>query len=212
MRSILFLAVSALAAFAVAQSSENQFSVPEGGYEFEAGEPTTISWDPTTSGTVTIRLQKGDDITPNSGIVLGSNLPNSGSFSWTPNASLPPGSDYTLQIISDDDPDVYNFTPRFSVEGTTGTGSALPTGTGSSTRTTTRSSSSSRETDTTTTSSESSSSETTATATTTTSSRTRTTSATPTRSNTPDEEEDGAMALTLPTGLLSIVLALMALL
>jgi hypothetical protein len=68
MRSIFYLAISALAAVAAAQ---NPFSHPEGGFDFEAGKPTTIAWEPTTGGTVTIKLQKGDDITPNSGIIIG---------------------------------------------------------------------------------------------------------------------------------------------
>ncbi|KAL2807796.1 hypothetical protein BJX63DRAFT_411182 [Aspergillus granulosus] len=38
----------------------NEFKVPDGGYKFVAGEPTTITWDPTTpNGTVTLELLWG---------------------------------------------------------------------------------------------------------------------------------------------------------
>lgn len=71
-----YIAVSAFAAVVSAQlgGTENPFKVPQGGYEFNAGEPTTIRWDPTTDGTVTLKLQYGDDITPNSGIILAGEL------------------------------------------------------------------------------------------------------------------------------------------
>lgn len=68
----VYIAVSAFAALASAQlgGKENPFSIPEGGYEFDAGEPTTLTWDPTTDGTVTIKLHFGDGITPDAGIAL----------------------------------------------------------------------------------------------------------------------------------------------
>lgn len=68
----IYIAASAFAAVVSAQvgGTENPFNVPEGGYEFNAGEPTVLQWDPTTDGTVTIKLQYGDDITPDTGIIL----------------------------------------------------------------------------------------------------------------------------------------------
>ncbi|KAK2861432.1 hypothetical protein FQN49_004211, partial [Arthroderma sp. PD_2] len=123
MRSVLYLALAAV---------ENAFQVPPGGYDFTAGKPTTLTWAPSTEGTVTIKLQMTRDITPGSGIVLGSNLPNSGSFSFTPSAGLVEGKDYTIEIIDDQDPSNYNFTPTFTVDGATGTPSGTPTATHSS--------------------------------------------------------------------------------
>ena len=72
MRSFMYMAVSAFAAFAAAQSNDNPFNVPNEGYDFTAGEPTTVTWDPTTDGTITLKLQIGTDITPESGIVIAS--------------------------------------------------------------------------------------------------------------------------------------------
>ena len=72
----VYIAASAFAAVVSAQvgGTENPFNVPQGGYEFNAGEPTTLQWDPTTDGTVTIKLQYGDEITPDSGIILAGEL------------------------------------------------------------------------------------------------------------------------------------------
>jgi Ser-Thr-rich glycosyl-phosphatidyl-inositol-anchored membrane family len=39
---------------------------------FTAGQPTTISWQPTTGGTVTLKLQWGSSPTPSSGITIAS--------------------------------------------------------------------------------------------------------------------------------------------
>jgi hypothetical protein len=65
MRSVFFLALSAVATLVAAR--ENPFNIPSSGYEFTAGEPTTLSWDPTTEGTVTLRLQWGDAFTSSTG-------------------------------------------------------------------------------------------------------------------------------------------------
>ena len=68
MRSMFYLALSALATLATA--AQNPFNVPDGGYEFEAGSPTTLIWDPTTSGSVTLRLQWGAVFTTTTGDLI----------------------------------------------------------------------------------------------------------------------------------------------
>lgn len=71
MRSAIYLAIGAFAAFAAAQgSTENAFLNPPGGYQFAAGKPTELSWTPSTDGTVTLKLQKGENTTPQDGIVI----------------------------------------------------------------------------------------------------------------------------------------------
>lgn len=70
MRSIIFLAFSALAAVVAAQTNANPFNIPASGYQFTAGKPTTLSWDPTTGGTVTLKLQWGSVFTPDSGSTI----------------------------------------------------------------------------------------------------------------------------------------------
>jgi len=70
MRFYTSFAVAALAAVAAANSKANPFNIPTDGYTFKAGQATTITWDPTTSGTVTLRLQWGAVTTANSGTAL----------------------------------------------------------------------------------------------------------------------------------------------
>lgn len=70
MRSFICLTVSALAAVATAGSMANPFKIPSGGYSFTVGEATTLQWDPTTSGTVTLRLQHGSVTTSTDGYAI----------------------------------------------------------------------------------------------------------------------------------------------
>lgn len=72
MRSIFFLTLSAIATLAAAAEKANPFSIPNDGYTFKTGQPTTLKWNPTTSGTVTLRLQWGGVLTPNSGTPIAS--------------------------------------------------------------------------------------------------------------------------------------------
>ena len=54
---IMHLAALPLAAFfaiALAQTNENPFNIPKG-FALTAGKPTTLTWKPTTPGTVTLR-------------------------------------------------------------------------------------------------------------------------------------------------------------
>ncbi|OJD09362.1 hypothetical protein ACJ73_10379 [Blastomyces percursus] len=71
MRSIIYLAVTAFAAVVAAQSHDNPFNNPPGGYQFVVGMPTELSWEPSTAGTVTLKLQKGRNTTPSDGIIIG---------------------------------------------------------------------------------------------------------------------------------------------
>jgi len=69
MRSNFYLAISALATLAAADNP-NAFNIPNGGYKFEVGEPTTLKWSPTTDGTVSLKLQSGEVSTPESGSTI----------------------------------------------------------------------------------------------------------------------------------------------
>ncbi|KAI9044597.1 GPI anchored serine-threonine rich family protein [Aspergillus affinis] len=120
MRSVFFLTLSAIATLAAAASEKaNPFNIPKDGYSFKTGQPTTLTWDPTTSGTVTLRLQWGGVLTPNSGTAIAKSIDNSGSFTWTPPSDLAAQPDYTVEIISDDDTSEVNYLPRFVVAGAT---------------------------------------------------------------------------------------------
>ncbi|KAI7335262.1 hypothetical protein KC315_g3344, partial [Hortaea werneckii] len=93
--------------------AQNAFNIPEAGLSATGGQPLDLSWDPTTDGTVTLVLRSGSSNNLNEGTVIASNIDNSGSYTWTPSNDLTRGSDYTVQIVSDDDPSVTNYTPYF---------------------------------------------------------------------------------------------------
>jgi len=67
MRAFICLAVSVLATVAAAGSQANPFNIPANGYTFAVGKPTTLTWQPTTGGTVSLRLQQGEVTTANDG-------------------------------------------------------------------------------------------------------------------------------------------------
>ncbi|EDN06113.1 Drmip_Hesp domain-containing protein, Developmentally Regulated MAPK Interacting Protein involved in both fruiting body formation [Histoplasma capsulatum] len=209
MRSIIYLAISAFAAVVAAQAN-NPFNVPPGGYSPVAGQPLTLSWKPTTKGLVTLKLQLGDNVTPDDGIVLASSIPNDGSFVVILPTSLGPGTDYNFQIIDDSDPSNFNFSPKFSISGTTGTATVL---TPTATRTT-ASTTSTESTSATTTQTESSTTLTTSASSTTESTSSSTPTATPTATSTgetnPAPNPNSAVSLTRPGFMLSAVLGLMA--
>lgn len=67
MRAFVYLAVAVFAAVVAASSTANPFKIPNGGYSFAVGQATTLKWRPTTSGTVSLRLQHDEVTTETSG-------------------------------------------------------------------------------------------------------------------------------------------------
>ncbi|MCJ1363446.1 hypothetical protein MMC16_002553 [Acarospora aff. strigata] len=124
MRFSIAFVTSALAALATAQSAPNPFNIPTGGLSMSVGVPTTLSWAPTTEGTISLYLRDGPNANLNPGIALVSGIPNTGTFVYTPTAANSnTGTAYTIEIVSDADPGLVNFTPRFYIN----TGSATST-------------------------------------------------------------------------------------
>ena len=73
MRSTYYLILSTIAAVVVADN--NAFNIPNGGYKFTAGTATTLKWKPDTDGTVSLKLQSGDVLTPDGGSTIACELP-----------------------------------------------------------------------------------------------------------------------------------------
>ena len=69
MRSSISIVLGSLLALAAAENS-NPFNIPNGGYTFKAGEPTTVKWNPTSDGTVSLKLQSGELLTPDGGTTI----------------------------------------------------------------------------------------------------------------------------------------------
>ncbi|KFY16297.1 hypothetical protein V491_05373, partial [Pseudogymnoascus sp. VKM F-3775] len=141
MRFISALLAGALAVVASAQTSSTGPN-PFTNSDFTgivAGEPFTITWDPTTEGTVTLQLVQGDpsaldtvetiegEFTSCLPLLLFNSaastllstctgVDNSGSYTWTPDSSIVKGSDYALKIVDDSDEENYNYTTQFSID------------------------------------------------------------------------------------------------
>ncbi|KAL2835484.1 hypothetical protein BJY01DRAFT_252608 [Aspergillus pseudoustus] len=96
----------------------NEFRIPDGGYKFIAGEPTTIRWDPSTpNGTVTLELLWGNIVGSSDSEDIDSQVPNDGSYTWTPADNLPDFSNYTICLIPDQPPQDFQCMPQFSIAG-----------------------------------------------------------------------------------------------
>ncbi|KAJ0414241.1 hypothetical protein BJY00DRAFT_319001 [Aspergillus carlsbadensis] len=112
----------------------NEFNVPDGGYEFVAGEPTTLTWNPSTpNGTVTLDLLWGSIVGSSDSDEIDSNVPNDGSYTWTPPDDLPDFSNYTICLIPDQPPQNFECIPQFSIAGLGNSTDEEPSNTPSST-------------------------------------------------------------------------------
>ncbi|KAI9884149.1 MAG: hypothetical protein M1823_004065 [Watsoniomyces obsoletus] len=90
----LFLGAAALATMVSAQSGNLAFtSVPT---SVTAGQPVTVTYSGGT-GPVTIRLRRGDPGNLQTVGVLTSTA-SGGTYSWTPESTLPSGTNYALEI------------------------------------------------------------------------------------------------------------------
>ena len=77
MRLTIFAPLATLLAVALAADDPNPFKIPQGGYSFTAGKPTTLNWTPTTGGTVTLTLRQGASNNLDEGTVIeGQYLPH----------------------------------------------------------------------------------------------------------------------------------------
>ncbi|PWW73745.1 hypothetical protein C7212DRAFT_284131 [Tuber magnatum] len=126
---VLSALTGAIGAFAQGTSGGNAITYPLGG-SLDANVPLTITWTPTTKGTITINLLKGP---PNNLVDLGpiliwclASINNAGTFTWNvPNSlqdsgSMPKGDRYGFKII-DDGTNTFEYSPPFdlSIPGST---------------------------------------------------------------------------------------------
>ncbi|KAL8746423.1 MAG: hypothetical protein Q9190_001560 [Brigantiaea leucoxantha] len=148
MRFSFLSIVAVLFATVSAQTKPNAFTLPSD-FMITAGQPTTVTWTPSTPGTVTIRLRQGASSDLDQGVVVGSHIDNNGKYTFTIPASTVRNTGYALEIISDSDSNAVNYSPSFVVESkntvasqtaaTSAVASAATSATASSTRTRSRS-------------------------------------------------------------------------
>ncbi|KAK3066652.1 hypothetical protein LTR53_016915 [Teratosphaeriaceae sp. CCFEE 6253] len=79
------------------------------------GENFTVTWDPTTLGTVTLVLLKGPSTNAVPQYAIAEKIPNSGSYIWFPSTDLAPDdTGYGIQLI-DDKTGAYQYTTQFGI-------------------------------------------------------------------------------------------------
>jgi hypothetical protein len=79
------------------------------------GENFTITWEPTTKGTVTLVLLKGPATDLKLVYPIVEMIPNDGSYVWDPKSDLAPGdTGYGIQLI-DDATGQYQYTTQFGI-------------------------------------------------------------------------------------------------
>ncbi|GAQ44337.1 hypothetical protein AtubIFM55763_011440 [Aspergillus tubingensis] len=115
--------VSALAALASAYTQPdysqsptgNAILTPELNQIVPAGKPFEITWDPTTSGSVSLVLLRGPstNVVPLETIV--ENIGNSGSYSWTPSTTLEPDTTHYGILLVVEGTGQYQYSVQFGI-------------------------------------------------------------------------------------------------
>ncbi|KKK22837.1 hypothetical protein AOCH_007280, partial [Aspergillus ochraceoroseus] len=107
-----------------------------------AGKPFTISWNPTTTGDISLVLLRG----PSTNVVpidtLADSIPNSGKFVWTPSTELKPDTTHYGLLLVVEGTGQYQYSTQFGLsnpdyEGSQGTSTTAVTVSSSTTTTTT---------------------------------------------------------------------------
>lgn len=119
--------ISALVAMATAYTSPD-YSVPPSGNAISkpglqelvpVGKPYTITWDPTTEGTVSLVLLRGPSTNVQPMYALAENIPNSGSYQWTPSTELEPDTTHyglLLVVESGASKGAYQWSTQFGIK------------------------------------------------------------------------------------------------
>ncbi|MCJ1358741.1 MAG: hypothetical protein MMC33_008741 [Icmadophila ericetorum] len=101
-----------------ATPSGNPISKPGLNEIVPAGKPYTITWDPTTQGTVTIVLLRGPSTNIKPLYPIVEKIPNTGTYVWTPSTSLQADTThYGIQLI-DDATGAYQYSTQFGISNT----------------------------------------------------------------------------------------------
>ncbi|KAI9872464.1 MAG: hypothetical protein M1830_001598 [Pleopsidium flavum] len=104
--------------------SGNSIVRPGLGEIVSVGTPYTVSWNPTTQGTVTLVLLRG----PSTNVIplypIAEKVANTGSYVWTPSTSLEADTThYGIQLIVDATGQ-YQYTTQFGISNPSSTGSS----------------------------------------------------------------------------------------
>ncbi|KAI4145319.1 MAG: hypothetical protein LQ340_006328 [Diploschistes diacapsis] len=108
------LAVAACAFAALAQA-QNALQFTQTPANAQVGQSSTISWTGGNGGHVTLTLRQGPDPNNLATIAIITGDASGNSYTWTPSSSIPPATDYALEISQGED--TTNYSGFFSVLG-----------------------------------------------------------------------------------------------
>ncbi|KAL4768882.1 Ser-Thr-rich glycosyl-phosphatidyl-inositol-anchored membrane family-domain-containing protein [Aspergillus nidulans var. acristatus] len=118
--------ISALVAMATAYTTPDYSVGPSGNAiltpglqeQVPAGKPYTITWDPTTEGSVSLVLLRGPSTNVQPLYAIAENIGNSGHFEWTPSTELEPDvTHYGLLLVVESGPNkgAYQWSTQFGI-------------------------------------------------------------------------------------------------
>ncbi|PYH95045.1 hypothetical protein BO71DRAFT_398416 [Aspergillus ellipticus CBS 707.79] len=123
MRFFTTALVSALAALASAYTTPDYSEDPSGNavytpglnQQVEAGSVFDITWDPTTSGSISLVLLRGPstNVVPIATIV--DDIENTGHYSWTPSTSLEPDTTHYGLLLVVEGTGQYQYSDQFGI-------------------------------------------------------------------------------------------------
>ncbi|MCJ1401898.1 hypothetical protein MMC11_005115 [Xylographa trunciseda] len=93
----------------------NSFYTPGLNQIVPAGTPFNVTWNPTTNGTVDLVLCHGPSSNCVNLFAIAMNIPNTGSYLWTPSLSIQPDTThYGIQLIVEAT-GTYQYTDQFGI-------------------------------------------------------------------------------------------------
>ncbi|PYH43281.1 GPI anchored serine-threonine rich protein [Aspergillus saccharolyticus JOP 1030-1] len=118
-----FAVLSALAALASAYTQPDYTQDPTGNAiytpglndQVEAGKPYAVTWDPTTTGKISLVLLRGPSTDMQTMYAIADSIENTGTFTWTPSTSLEPDVTHYGLLLVVEGTGQYQYSTQFGI-------------------------------------------------------------------------------------------------
>ncbi|KAE8418157.1 Ser-Thr-rich glycosyl-phosphatidyl-inositol-anchored membrane family-domain-containing protein [Aspergillus pseudocaelatus] len=132
MRFSIFGALTALAALATAHTDPDYNQGPTGNPIYTpglneavpVGKPYAITWGPTTEGTVSLVLLRGESTNMQTLETIAEQIPNTGKFEWTPSTSLEADVTHYGLLLVVEGTGQYQYSTQFGISNPNGASSS----------------------------------------------------------------------------------------
>ncbi|RAQ80964.1 extracellular serine-threonine rich protein [Aspergillus flavus] len=132
MRFSIFGALTALAALATAHTDPDYSQGPTGNPIYTpglneavpVGKPYAITWGPTTEGTVSLVLLRGESTNMQTLETIAEQIPNNGKFEWTPSTSLEADVTHYGLLLVVEGTGQYQYSTQFGISNPNGASSS----------------------------------------------------------------------------------------